>query len=519
MTSTEPRTQHWPPGEVAGVARGGLANLAGAVIAGVAGLGVAWLVARGLGPAAAGVFFTSVAGFTLVAGVAKLGTPTGLVYWIARLRAQGRPDLAAACVPAGLTPVVAVSIGLALALWLAAPWLAPAIGGSPEQVDAAVTGARVLAAFLPLAALTDAALAATRGYHLMRPTVVLERLLRPVLQLTSLAAVAAASLWMAVPAAAWPLAWAWAYLPVLLLAGYSLHRVQPALLPTAPVGAAFWRFTGPRAVASVLQLALQRLDIVLVAVIAGPATAAVYAVAGRFLLLGQLANQAVGQAVQPRLAHRLGAADLPGAAALYRTATAWLVLLTWPLCLLVAGYAPLYLGLFGEAYRAGAPVVAVLAAAMLLATGCGAVDMVLAMAGRTTWNLANVMVALAVMVVLDVALIPRLGAMGAAVGLAAAIAVNNLLPLAQIGYVLRIHPFGAGTLTAAVLAGSCFGILPAVVHATAGTGPVPALATLTASLGLYAAGLRRFRHRLSLDALAGALSRTSPHRNGESHAH
>src|SRR6185369_5165767 len=124
---------------------------------------------------------------------------------------------------------------------------------------------------------------------------------------------------------------------------------------------------------------------------------------------------------------------------LYQVATGWLVLVTWPISLLVVLFAPLYLGLFGAGYRAGAPVVLVLAAAMLVATGCGMVDMVLAMAGRTSWNLLNVLVALAVTVGLDVLLIPRLGALGAAVGLACAMVANNLLPLIQVGRSVRLH--------------------------------------------------------------------------------
>src|SRR5690606_41489841 len=69
----------------------------------------------------------------------------------------------------------------------------------------------------------------------------------------------------------------------------------------------------------------------------------------------------------------------------------------------------------------------ILASVMLLATGCGAVDALLAMAGRTRWNLLNVSLALAVLVGAGLLLIPRFGATGAAVALATAVAVNNLL--------------------------------------------------------------------------------------------
>ena len=153
---------------------------------------------------------------------------------------------------------------------------------------------------------------------------------------------------------------------------------------------AFWTFTGPRSIASVAQLALQRVDVLLVASLAGLGAAATYAVAGRFVVLGQFANQGISQAVQPRLAEALAVRDRAEANRLYRTATGWLVLLTWPLYLLVMAYAPLYLGhLRHRPIATAPPIVVVLAAAMMLATGCGMVDIVLSMAGKTSWNLAQ----------------------------------------------------------------------------------------------------------------------------------
>jgi O-antigen/teichoic acid export membrane protein len=271
--------------------------------------------------------------------------------------------------------------------------------------------------------------------------------------------------------------------------------------PARGLARRYWAFTGPRAVATLAQLALQRVDVLLVAALAGLAPAALYTVAGRFVVGGQFVNQAISQVVQPRLAERLAVDDRAGAERLYRYATAWLVLATWPLYLLVAGYAGSYLALFGEAYRAGAAVVVVLAAAMALAAACGMVDMVLAMAGRTRWNLGNVLVALAVMLAVDAAAIPRLGALGAALGLAAAVVVNNLLPLAQIRRSLGLHPFGAATRTAAALAAGCFGV-PALWAALDGARPAPLAATAVGTVA-YVFGALRLRRVLGLDTMKG----------------
>lgn len=506
MTAT---LQPAPRGGTRQVARGGLANLAGSALAGGAGVAVTWIVARALGPAQAGAFFASTAAFVLAGGVAKLGTQTGLVYWPAKLRATGRVELLGACLRAGLVPVLVLSVVLAGVFWWQAPWVARLTAAdSPHVVEAHTAGLRMLAAFLPLQAMTDALLTATRGFGWMRPTVLLERVLRSGLQLVAVGA--AGALMLSLPLVAF--AWVAPYLPVTVLAAIALHRVHRAT--TAPAGARslpeissnrdiqrhFWRFTGPRALASVAQLALQRVDILLVAALGGLVAAAVYAVAGRFVVLVQFANQGISQSVQPRLAEALAVGDRDTANHLYRTATAWLVLVTWPICLLVVLFAPVYLRFFGDGYTDGAPVVVVLAAAMLVATGCGMVDMVLAMAGRTSQNLTNVLIALAVTIGLDVLLIPRFGALGAAAGLACAMVVNNLLPLAQVFRHAGLHPFGRGTLYAAGLALACFGVPPLLV------GPVPA--AVTGALG-YAAGVWLLRSPLALRAFRPSTTRRS----------
>ena len=495
------------------MARGGLASLAGSAVAGATGVAVTWIVARGLGAEQAGAFFAATAAFVLAGGLAKLGTQTGLVYWLARLRATGRSHLLGACLRTGLAPVTGLAMLLAVAMWLGAPAIARLTAGHTPQVIAEHTaGLRMLAAFLPLQALTDVLLTATRGYRAMRPTVALDRILRSALQLLLVGAVGVSTLWTTASLPEFALAWAAPYLPVTILAGYALRRIYRGSRPTGrrsrraerrQLRHAFWRFTGPRALASVAQLALQRVDVLLVAALGGLIPAAVYAVAGRFVVLIQFANQGISQSVQPRLAEALATGDRHTANHLYQTATGWLVLVTWPISLLVMLFAPLYLGLFGADYRAGASVVVVLGCAMLVATGCGMVDMVLAMAGRTSWNLINVLVALGVTVGLDVLLVPRYGALGASIGLACAMVANNVLPLIQVGRVARLHPFGVGTRTAALLSVGCFGVLPRIVTAVAGTGVTGLILALVLAGPAFGAGAWLWRDRLALDAFTG----------------
>lgn len=494
------------------VARGGLASLMGAAFAGLSGFAVTWLVARALGRVEAGAFFASTAAFVLIATIAKLGTQTSLVYWPARLRAFGNFPALRACLRTGLVPVAIVSVGLAVVVWFGADRLASVAVRDGHARYAHQL--RLLAAFLPVAALSDALLAATRGWRALKPTVMIDRLLRPALQIAVLGVLLALDV---DDPAAFVVAWAAPYLPAAALAAISLRRLVRTTGPVLsrpgrhtaaeldPGGmtwsaSAFWRFTVPRAFASIAQLALQRVDVLLLAGIAGLRAAAVYAVAGRFVVLGQFANQGISQAVQPRLAEMLATDDRPGANTLYRTATTWLILTAWPLYLMITVFSATYLGVFGDGYGRGGPVVIVLAGAMMIATGCGMVDMVLSMAGRTSWNLVNVGIALAVQLAVDLTLIPRLGPLGAAIGLGSAVVVNNLLPLAQIGLSLGIHPFGRSTLTAALLTLGCFGVIPATVALVAGVGIGTAILAALIGGSAYLAGLITLRRVLRLDA-------------------
>lgn len=450
-----------PAAVLRATARGGLVNLAGAAVAGLSGLAVTWLVATGLGPDAAGKFFTATTAFLLALAIARLGTPTGLVYWFARLRNEGRRGELRSMLTAALVPVCLLSLVFALGGY----------GFADRFAGAGIL--RVLAVFLPAAVLMEALLSASRGFGGMRQTVLIDKLGRSGAQVVLLAAVVFG--WQTGVFAV-SLAWALPFAPAALLAGvvvYRRLRAEP-VDPGAPMWTKqlrpFWGYTAPRALAGVAQLGLQRLDIMLVATLLGFAEAAIYTVATRFVTVGQLTSGAIGTAVQPRLAACMSGRDYVTAATLYRTTTSWIVLATWPLYLLTALAAPWYLRLFGGEYvkTDAIAVVWVLAGGMLLATACGVVDSVLVMAGRTSWQLYNVAAAFAVTVTLDLILIPRLGILGAAIGWTAGIAVNNLLPLAQLARVYRLHPIGAATLKSMALSTLVCGLVPGLALLLAG---------------------------------------------------
>ena len=495
-------------GQLEKLARRGSASVVGAGFSSIFGIALVVVVTNGFSATVAGTLFAATSAFLIVEAMALIGTDTGLVRWLPAQIALGR----AADIPRTLAvaagPVLVFSIGIAAALYAAAPALAPVLVGA-EAADTMQTMLRALAPVLPLAALHHLVLAGTRGTGTMSPTVLVENIGRLALQAAAVLGV------FLVGGGALALALAWSLPYVLGLAvgavwlrGLVARRPADGRATTGwrTIAHEFWAFTAPRAIARVTQTALKRSDIVLVAALASPAEAALYTAATRFLVLGQLFVQSVQQALSPQISALFARGETRAASSVYQAATLWSITASWPLYLVLAGFAPTLMGVFGEGYDVATDVVLILSLTMLLATACGPVDSVLLMAGRSWLSLRNSTVALAVNIGLNVILIPAEGIRGAAVSWAVAIVVRNLLPLFQVRRHLSLWPLTRRSAAVAAGAVVCFGAVD-VVAALADLPLTADLAMVTTAVAVYSYGVWTWRHPLGLDVLAAAARR------------
>jgi O-antigen/teichoic acid export membrane protein len=498
------------------LARDGLLALVGAGVSAVLNLVLVLVVIHAAGRVTAGVVFAATSLFLIAETAARLGCPTGLMYFLVRARTLDKVGTLRSILRAGLVPVVIGSVLLSMLLLAFGSPLAHWM--SKGHADAAVVSIRLLALLIPIAAISDSLLYATRAFGSMKPLVLVERVGRPVLQvLFTLAAIALGAAVGAYAAGWLSFAWALPYAASGTIALVWTYRLVHRAEVRAGIGrghaptpwAEFWRFTTPRAMQSIVQIALQRFGIVLVSAVLGPAHAAVYAAVTRFLVFGQLGSQAITAAVQPQIGALMVKEDHDGALRIYQVSTCWLVLLCWPVYLLLAVFSRQIPLIFGRGYGSGTAVLVVLAGAMLFSTASGMVDAVLAMAGRTTWTLMNATVALVVNVSVSYYLLTStdLGILGAAIGWAAGIVVNNVLPLTQLAVSMRLHPFGRGTLLAMLVAGCWLGVLPLVAALTLGSGLPVLVGAVAVGFAGYAATSWRLKDVFELDALVRATKR------------
>jgi len=511
MTSPADAAGAPAPARSRSLARSGLVTMVGAGAGAALGFALTLVVARVLGATGSGLLFTATAAFG-VAGVAgRMGADTALVREVAALVALGRSGDVRRTVALAVAPVVLVTSAVAAVVWLAAGPVAGALLG--EASASGVRVLRVLALVLPFAAVSMALVGASRGLGDVLPMVLVEQAGKPLLRVVA---------GLAVGVLGWGLlamTWAWA-VPVVvgcLLALVLLVRALPSgraaadgPAPWRQLALPFWRFALPRGAAGTVEALSAAVAVLLVSVLAGAAQAGVMAGVLRYALVGTLALQAVRLVVAPQLSAQLATGDAAGAQELHRWST-WAVLaLSGPAYACLAVYAAPALSLLGPDFRAGAPALAILCAAMLVNVATGNVQAVLLMSGRSGTNLVVVLVGLAVHVALAAALVPVLGVTGAAVAAGTVVVLENLLYLRSVRRALGIRTLTApvSRLLAAVVIS--FAVPGALALVLLGTSWPAVLLHAAVSLPAYGAYLLRHREDVPVHQLTRAL-RTRAH--------
>lgn len=445
--SSKPSSLH---SQLSGIARSGALNMLGAAVAAVLNFGLIIVVTQAFEPETAGMLFSATSLFLIALSISSLGTDAGLARFLLRFKSLGRQPDMGPVVRIARIPVLICSILLALAGIGLAPSISSLAGLSDNNGTELII---ILMVLLPIAALGDFSLAAARALGTFKSTVLSEKLLRPVLQPVGAIFVALAGggvLWLAV-------SWAVPFLISATLSIVLFHRLfrpfqqnfsNSVSTPLPKLRREFWTFTWPRGLARISQTVIQRIDIILVAALIGPAEAAIYTAATRFVALGQFGVNAIQQVLQPRFSQLLAVDNLVTTERVFKVATSWNMAVAWPLYVIVIIGVNHYLMIFGDGYDnfAARTVVVVMGLAMMFATAAGPLDTMLLMAGKSTTSLWISLTGLALNIVLCLLLIPPFGIPGAALAWAAAIAVRNSLTFVSVRRLLGFTPWSKGAL-------------------------------------------------------------------------
>jgi O-antigen/teichoic acid export membrane protein len=497
------------------VARDGALKFGGSILSDVLGFVFVVIATRGFGRVDAGRFFEAMALAIILSNVAKLGADTGFVRFLPKYRVTGRVRDVGPVLLIGMVPVALLAVVLGVVAYFLGPELARLLSKrAPEQL---VPYLRVLSAFLPVITVYAVALAASRGFGTIEPLVVDNVIVpggRTVAALAALAlGVGAVSLAFATGGAM-----AAGLLIVLVWTYRLLRRVErrapakagdPPRTPTVPLFGEFWRFAGPRGIASIFTTLASNASILLLGALAaaGAGGVGVFAAATRFMRFGTLARIAIFYVISPQISALLARGDRERAQAVYEVSTWWVMIGSWPVYIVLAVWAPLLMKLFGRGFSAGATALTILSLAMLVSMAAGPVQVVLLMDGRAMWNLIDAAVTLGLVVVLSIALIPKYGVDGAAIAAAISIVVNNVAAFIQVSVLVKLRTTGPGFWIAAAASLLAFGAVGIAFRSVFGASIVAFAAFAVISSGLYILMLLRFGDVLELPLLWDTVAR------------
>jgi O-antigen/teichoic acid export membrane protein len=190
-----------------------------------------------------------------------------------------------------------------------------------------------------------------------------------------------------------------------------------------------------------LEFLMAQTDKVLIGFFLNPRAVGVYAVAAALVAFVPILLQSVNQIFSPTIAdlHSRGESELLGR--MFQTLTKWILGLTLPLAAVVMIFARPLMGIFGHDFEFGWPILVIGAAGQLVNCGVGSVGYLLLMSGNQRRLIRVQVIAASVMVVLNLALIPRWGIVGAAVAAALTNVISNALNLREVRSRLRLSPY------------------------------------------------------------------------------
>ena len=388
-------------------------------------------VSRVLGASAMGFYALGQSLIQILSTIASLGLPRTLARWVAVYQGTGREGNIRPLIVRAVAVVFCGTSLLGASLFLGREILARQVFHEPGLEEYLPW----FALLLPLAALSALLGEYLRGHQ----EVARRTLIGQFIQLP---------LWVAATFGLFQLGWrlegyvgaeilaslgAW-----VLLGRVALQRTPPAAAGTPllqPLEPEVRSYAGTMMWLNLVAYLSHRFDVVLLGILLSSDQVGIYSIALAASSFVPTLLAAVNSIFGPVISelHTRGQHDL--LSRLFQTTTKWVFGFTFPLVAVLQGFAPALMGVFGTEFRAGGPVLALLALAHLFNVGTGSVGILLVMSGHQKLELRSSVLITGLTLVLHLLLIPIWGILGAAGALAASLMCANLLRL----YLVRKH--------------------------------------------------------------------------------
>jgi O-antigen/teichoic acid export membrane protein len=482
---------------VAKVARGAGISTAGQGIGRVIGYVTQVVIARLLGAQFYG-FYT--AGVALINGLqilSRFGMENGVVRYVAHYREHEDAARVRGTIMMALLFPVALSLILSAVLFFGAGFIAET-GWLKENGTMMVGVLRAFAFVLPFFVFMSMTAWATQGFQTVTYAAYIQQLIRPGLFLVFVGVcyVLGAKVFGVIAA----------YALAMFLAGlvglYYLRKLFPGLFDrraeTRFETKALFGVSIPMSITQGAQYLNNFSAILILGVFAAGAPVGIFNAAARTATFLTVVRFAFSGIFSPIISGLHARQDTEEMGRLYKDVSRWIFTGAFALFLVIVVFAPEVMGIFGEAFGAGVTALVIVAVAQLYSSSVGPAPRMLAMTDNQNYAMIATSVSAIVGVIVSLILIPRFDVLGAAIGMATAIIVENTGTMSavkwRLGYwpvnVMWLKPLMAGAISGTVTyllkvtlpLEALFGFLPVPVS-------IPTIMVLGGFLGLLFLGL------------------------------
>jgi len=246
------------------------------------------------------------------------------------------------------------------------------------------------------------------------------------------------------------------------LGGYLIAQVASAALVLACLVYSVWRLTPPPARATggfghiekrvvafsattfgiaAVHVVLAQADKITLGYYLNPREVGIYSVSIAVAGFVPIALTSVNQIFSPMIAELHSAGNHQLLQKLYAWLTKWVLVFTIPLAAAIIIFAGPVMTVFGGGFRSGAAVLVVCAIAQVVNCAAGSVGFLLLMSGNQLSLMKIQAVNAVLMVGLNVVLVPRMGILGAALGMSASVVGTNVWCLLEVRKQLSLFPY------------------------------------------------------------------------------
>ncbi|HET7636913.1 MAG TPA: polysaccharide biosynthesis C-terminal domain-containing protein [Candidatus Limnocylindria bacterium] len=483
--------------------RGSTLLLAGRVIAIVINLAVQVLIVRYLDRTAYGSFAYALSLASILETASTVGLDRSVARYVPLFHERGESARALGTILTVILAIVAIG-SAAAAIMVAGRELLPLGDGGGDARGLIL----IMVALGPLQALDHLFENVLASFGQARSIVLRRHLLGPGLKLAAVVAVISVSAdvqLLAILYVAAALAGILLYGPLLLrtLRGAGILTDPRAALASTPF-LELLAFSLPLLAIDLAIVARTALDAVFVEHFRGAAEVAALRSVQPVARLNQLVFSSFTILFTPMASRLVARNDVRGLEELYWHSAIWQALVTFPVFALTFSLAgPIAVLLFGSRYADAGPVLAVLAVGYYLNAATGQNAMTLRVYGRVRVLVVGALITAVGTILIDLALIPALGALGAAIAAAAALAFQNGYNQVALHLTTPVHGIRRRHLViyaAILLAGAALLVVQLAVRPPL---PVAVLLVAAVSVGLIAA----FRGELEVAATFPELAR------------